>query len=189
VYLKHLCLKSLSFGGPYLGFLACKEEFVRKMPGRIVGATVDKKGKRGFVLTLQVREQHIRRQKATSNICTNSALCALRALIFLSVLGKNGFIELSKLNYDKSEFAKRVLKEISGIDVLNTPTFNEFTIRLPMDANEIVKKVIKKGFVPGLPLGKFFKDMKNYLLITVTEKRKKEEILKFAKELKNAINL
>jgi len=179
----------LSFGGPYLGFLACKEEFVRKMPGRIVGATVDKEGKRGFVLTLQVREQHIRRQKATSNICTNSALCALRALIFLSVLGKNGFIELSKLNYDKSEFAKRVFKEISGIDVLNTPTFNEFTIRLPMDANEIVKKMIKKGFVPGLPLGKFFKDMKNYLLITVTEKRKKEEILKFAEELNNAINL
>ncbi|MCD6319491.1 MAG: aminomethyl-transferring glycine dehydrogenase subunit GcvPA [Candidatus Desulfofervidaceae bacterium] len=179
----------LSFGGPYLGFLACKKQFVRKMPGRVVGATVDKEGKRGFVLTLQTREQHIRRQKATSNICTNAALCALRALIFLSVLGKTGFIELAKLNYDKSEFAKTVLKKIPGVEVLNTPTFNEFTVRISEDANEVVRKMLTKRFVPGLPLGKFFKDMNNYLLITVTEKRKKEEILRFAEALNDAINL
>ncbi|MDL1957362.1 MAG: aminomethyl-transferring glycine dehydrogenase subunit GcvPA [Candidatus Desulfofervidus auxilii] len=178
----------LAFGGPYLGFLACKEKFVRKMPGRIVGATVDKEGKRGFVLTLQTREQHIRRQKATSNICTNAALCALRAIIYLSILGKEGFIELAKLNYYKSEFTKKKLKEI-GIEIINSPTFNEFVVYLKKDANEIAKIMIDKGFVAGLPLGNFYKGMENYLLIAVTEKRKKEEILNFVETLKDAINL
>lgn len=179
----------LSFGGPYLGFLACKKEFVRKIPGRVVGATVDKEGKKGFVLTLQAREQHIRRHKATSNICTNAALCALRAVVFLSALGKTGFMELAKLNYDKSEFAKTVLKKVPGVDVLNTPTFNEFTVRISGDANEIARKMITKGFVPGLPLGKFFEGMNDCLLIAVTEKRKKEEILKLAEAFNDAINL
>jgi len=178
----------LAFGGPYLGFLACKEKFVRKMPGRIVGATVDKEGKRGFVLTLQTREQHIRRQKATSNICTNAALCALRAIIYLSILGKEGFIELAKLNYYKSEFTKKKLREI-GIEIINSPTFNEFVVYLKKDANEIAKIMIDKGFVAGLPLGNFYKGMENYLLIAVTEKRKKEEILNFVETLKDAINL
>ncbi|RKY32622.1 MAG: aminomethyl-transferring glycine dehydrogenase subunit GcvPA [Candidatus Omnitrophota bacterium] len=179
----------LSFGGPYFGFLCSKKEFVRKMPGRIVGATVDKDGNRRFVLTLQTREQHIRRQKATSNICTNAALCALRALIFLSILGKDGFVEFAKLNYNKSEFTKNVLKEIPGVEILNTQTFNEFTIRIPKDGREVVKKMVDKGFLAGIPLGNFFKGMENCILITVTEKRKKEEILKFAQELKNEINI
>ena len=179
----------LSFGGPYFGFLACKRKFLRKVPGRIVGETIDKEGKRGFTLTLQTREQHIRRQKATSNICTNSALCALRAVIFLSILGENGFVEFSKLNYEKSEFTKNLLKNIPGVEVINSPTFNEFTILLKKNADEIVNNMINKGIAAGLPLGRFYKGMKNYLLITVTEKRKKEEILRLAEGLNNAINL
>lgn len=179
----------LSFGGPYLGFLACKREFLRKMPGRIVGETVDRQGKRGFVLTLQTREQHIRRQRATSNICTNSALCALRAVIFLSILGRNGFIELSKLNYEKTEFTKDLLKNIPGVKVLDLPTFNEFVVSLKRNANEIINNMMNKGIAPGLPLGRFYKGMESYLLIAVTEKRKKEEILRFSEALNDAINL
>ncbi|MCD6255520.1 MAG: aminomethyl-transferring glycine dehydrogenase subunit GcvPA [Deltaproteobacteria bacterium] len=179
----------LSFGGPYLGFLACKREFLRRMPGRIVGETVDIEGERGFVLTLQTREQHIRRQRATSNICTNSALCALRAVIFLSLLGKNGFTELSKLNYEKSEFAKDLLKGKPGIEVLNSPTFNEFTVRLKRDANEVVNRMIKEGIAAGIPIGRFYEGMENYLLIAVTEKRKKEEILRLCEALNDAVNL
>jgi len=174
----------LSFGGPYLGLMTCKKEFMRKMPGRIVGATVDKEGKRGFVLTLQTREQHIRRQRATSNICTNAALCALRAVIFLSLLGKKGIKELAALNYHKSEFAKKALREIAGVEVVNTPTFNEFVIRLKKDAEAVTKALLKQGVVPGLPLGRFYKDRQDCLLVTVTEKRTKEDILKLAEGLK-----
>jgi len=174
----------LSFGGPYLGFMATKKEFVRKMPGRIVGATVDKDEKRGFVLTLQTREQHIRREKATSNICSNEALCALRAVIYLSLLGKEGLKELAQLNYQKSEFAKSILDKIPGVEVKrNSSTFNEFTVLLPRNADEVVNKMVDKGFACGFPLGRFYKGMDNYLLVAVTEKRTKEEIVKFAESL------
>ncbi len=174
----------LSFGGPYLGFMAAKKEHVRQMPGRIVGATVDTDGKRGFVLTLQTREQHIRREKATSNICSNEALCALRAVIYLSLLGKTGLKELAQLNYDKAEFAKSILEKIPGVTVKRTsPTFNEFTILLPKNADDTVHKMIDKGFAAGFPLGRFYKGMDNYLLMAVTEKRTKEELLKFRDSL------
>jgi glycine dehydrogenase subunit 1 len=174
----------LSFGGPYLGFMAAKKEHVRQMPGRIVGATVDMDGKRGFVLTLQTREQHIRREKATSNICSNEALCALRAVIYLSLLGKTGLKELAELNYDKAEFAKSILEKIPGVVVKRTsPTFNEFTILLPKNADDTVHKMIDKGFAAGFPLGRFYKGMDNYLLMAVTEKRTKEELLKFRDSL------
>ena len=174
----------LSFGGPYLGFMATRKEFVRQMPGRIVGATVDKDGKRGFVLTLQTREQHIRREKATSNICSNEALCALRAVIYLSLLGKEGLKELAELNYAKAEFAKSVLWKIQGVTVKgSSPTFNEFTILLPKNADDVVHRMIEKGFACGFPLGKYYKGMDNYLLVAVTEKRTKEEIVKFADSL------
>lgn len=174
----------LSFGGPYLGFMSVKKEHVRQMPGRIVGATVDKDGKRGFVLTLQTREQHIRREKATSNICSNEALCALRAVIYLSLIGKTGLKELAELNYDKAEFTKGVLEKIPGVTVKrSSPTFNEFTICLPKNADDVVYKMIEKGFAAGFPLGRFYKGMENYLLLAVTEKRTKEEILKFGDSL------
>ena len=174
----------LSFGGPYLGFMSVKKEHVRQMPGRIVGATIDKDGKRGFVLTLQTREQHIRREKATSNICSNEALCALRAVIYLSLIGKTGLKELATLNYDKAEFAKSVLEKIPGVTVKrSSPTFNEFTICLPKNADDVVCKMVDKGFAAGFPLGRFYKGMDNYLLLAVTEKRTKEEILKFGDSL------
>lgn len=174
----------LSFGGPYLGFMATKKDFVRKMPGRIVGATVDRQGKKGFVLTLQAREQHIRRQKATSNICSNEALCALRAVIYLCSLGKKGFKELAQLNLEKAEFAKTCLGKIPNVAVKRSSfTFNEFTVLLPRNADEVVNAMIDKGFACGFPLGRFYKGMDNYLLVAVTEKRTKEQIVKFADSL------
>jgi len=174
----------LSFGGPYLGFMAARQELVRQMPGRIVGATVDMDGKRGFVLTLQTREQHIRREKATSNICSNEALCALRAAIFVALVGREGLKELAENNYRNAEFAKDTLAKVSGLEVKrSSPTFNEFTVLLPKPANEVVYRMIEKGFAAGFPLGKFYKGMDNYLLVAVTEKRTKEEIRKFSDSL------
>jgi len=178
----------LSFGGPYLGFIAVKKEHMRQLPGRIVGATVDKDNKRGFVLTLQAREQHIRRERATSNICSNEALCALRALIYASLLGKTGFQELAKLNYQKAEFAKAALDKVNGVKVKRSaPTFNEFTVCLPKNADEVVCQMINKGFACGFPLGRFYKGLDNYLLVAVTEKRTKEEIVQFANSLEAAL--
>lgn len=178
----------LSFGGPYLGFIAVKKEHMRQLPGRIVGATVDKDNKRGFVLTLQAREQHIRRERATSNICSNEALCALRALIYACLLGKAGFAELSRLNYQKAEFAKATLDKVSGVKVKRSaPTFNEFTVCLPRNADQVVCQMIDKGFACGFPLGRFYKGLDNYLLVAVTEKRTKEEIAQFANSLEAAL--
>lgn len=174
----------LSFGGPYLGFMAVKNDLVRKMPGRIVGETVDRDGKRGFVLTLQTREQHIRREKATSNICSNEALCALRAVVYLSLMGKKGLEELADINFKKTEFAKTILDKIPGIQVKRSaPTFNEFTMMLPKNADEVVRLMVDKGFACGFPLGRFYKGLDNYLLVCVTEKRTKEEIVKFSESL------
>ena len=174
----------LSFGGPYLGFMAARSQLVRQMPGRIVGSTVDSDGKRGFVLTLQTREQHIRREKATSNICSNEALCALRAVVFISLLGREGFKELAEHNYQKAEFAKETLSRINGVQVKrSSPTFNEFTVLLPRRADEVVRRMIDKGFACGFPLGRFYKGLDNYLLIAVTEKRTKEEICRLADSL------
>jgi glycine dehydrogenase subunit 1 len=178
----------LSFGGPYLGFMSAKKDFVRKMPGRIVGATVDKNGKRGFVLTLQAREQHIRREKATSNICSNQALCALRAIIYLSLIGKEGLKELAELNYQKSEFAKELLAKIPKVEVKrSSPTFNEFTVVLPRRVDHVIKKMAAKGFIAGFPLGKYYKGMDNYLLVTVTEIKSKDDIVQFAQALEEVL--
>ncbi len=174
----------LSFGGPYLGFMAARIELVRQMPGRIVGATLDSEGKRGFVLTLQTREQHIRREKATSNICSNEALCALRAAVFVALLGKEGLKELAEHNFQKAEFAKDCLSRIPGVHVKrSSPTFNEFTVMLPRHADEVVYRMIDKGFACGFPLGRFYKGLDNYLLIAVTEKRTKEDIRRLSDSL------
>lgn len=167
----------LGFGGPYLGFMAAKQTLVRRMPGRMVGRTVDRNGKEAFVLTLQAREQHIRRGKATSNICTNQSLCALRAHVYLSLLGKKGIKDVAKLCVAKAEYAKERFRSISGISVPDYgPTFNEFAIELPLDATDLIGRVIEHGMVPGLPLGRFYPDMQNYLLLAVTEKRTRSEI-------------
>ncbi len=167
----------LSFGGPYLGFMACNIKHVRKMPGRIAGETVDSKGRRGCVLTLQAREQHIRRAKAMSNICSNEALCALRAILFLSLVGKTGIEELACLCAARAEYAKTRINQIKNIQVKKSaPTFNEFTIELPYDAGNIIGKMIEKGFAAGFPLGRYYKGMENCLLVAVTEKRTVEEI-------------
>jgi glycine dehydrogenase subunit 1 len=178
----------LSFGGPYLGFMATRKSLVRKMPGRLVGRTVDGEGRAGYVLTLQAREQHIRRGKATSNICTNEALCALRAHIYLSLVGKEGLRRVAQLCLDKAAYAKQRIKAIPRVEVMEeSPTFNEFTVRLPMDAGECVGRMIDRGFAAGFPLGRYYEGMENYLLIAVTEKRTKYEIGQLAEALENAV--
>lgn len=174
----------LSFGGPYLGFMATTKKLARKMPGRMVARTVDVNGKEGFVLSLQAREQHIRREKATSNICSNEALCALRAHIYLSLLGKEGIKQVASLCADKAQYAKERIKAIAGVKVMDSsPTFNEFVVKLPIDAGECVAKLIDYGFSAGFPLGRYYPDMNNYLLIAVTEKRTRYEIGKLAEAL------
>lgn len=178
----------LSFGGPYLGFMAAKKELVRKMPGRMVARTVDTQGRQGFVLSLQAREQHIRREKATSNICSNEALCALRAHIYMSLLGKEGLKEVAGLCFNKASYAKERIKAIPGVQVMeSSPTFNEFTVKLPIDAGECVSRMIDQGFAAGFPLGRYYEGMENYLLIAVTEKRTKSEIGQLAETLESVL--
>jgi glycine dehydrogenase subunit 1 len=178
----------LSFGGPYLGFMAAVKSLVRKMPGRIAARTVDTAGRTGFVLSLQAREQHIRREKATSNICTNQALCALRAHIFLSLLGKEGLKCMAQLCLDKAHYAKERIKSIPGVKVMeSSPTFNEFTVKLPMDAGECVGRMVEHGIAAGFPLGRYYAGMENYLLVTVTEKRTKHEIGLLAEALEAVV--
>ena len=178
----------LSFGGPYLGIMAAKKEYVRKMPGRIVGETVDRLGRRGYVLTLQAREQHIRRDRATSNICTNQSLCALRSLFFLCYYGKSGLAELAETCRRKAEYAKSLLTQIRGVELAwDVPTFNEFTLRLPRDPAEMAGKMIDRGFAAGFPLGRYYENLGDCLLVAVTEKRTKYEIAVFAELLEEAL--
>jgi len=178
----------LSFGGPSFGFIAAKKAYIRNIPGRIVGETVDREGRRGYVLTLQAREQHIKRHKATSNICSNQSLCALRGLIFLSLLGEQGFHDLAKLNYDKAAYAREVLAAVPGVAVLQTaPIFNEFTIKLPIRATKVVERLLAKGIAAGVPLGMYYEGADDFLVVTVTEKRTRAEIDRLAKELEAAL--
>jgi glycine dehydrogenase subunit 1 len=178
----------LSFGGPSFGFIAAKKSFIRNMPGRIIGETVDKLGRRGFVLTLQAREQHIKRHKATSNICSNQGLCALRGLIFLSAVGKAGLAEMATLNRDKAEYAKAQLAGIPGVTLLQTaPTFNEFTVFLPKAADVVVARLLKLGVAAGVPLGQYYDGSENCLVVTVTEKRSRKEIDRLVLALKSEL--
>jgi len=178
----------LSFGGPAFGFMAAKKQYIRNVPGRIVGETVDREGRRGFVLTLQAREQHIKRHKATSNICSNQSLCALRGLIFLASIGKRGLVELARLNRDKAEYAKSALAAVRGVSIpFGAPTFNEFTIRLPKRADDVVAALLKRGVAVGVPLGGYYKGEENSLVVTVTEKRTKGEIALLARELEGVL--
>ncbi len=180
---------NLAFGGPYLGYIACRQKLVRNMPGRICGRTVDGNGKDGFVLTLQAREQHIRRAKATSNICTNEGLCAVAATVYLSCIGKEGFKELGRLCSAKACYARDQLLAVDGIEAVDQPGFfNEFVVRLPMDAGELVGRMIAKGFAPGFPMGRYYKHRRNDLLVAVTEKRTREDIRNLAVAMEACLN-
>jgi glycine dehydrogenase subunit 1 len=162
----------LGFGGPYVGLFATREKYLRQMPGRLVGETVDTEGKRGFVLTLSTREQHIRREKATSNICTNAGLCALAFTVHLTLLGEAGFRRLAELNHAKaSELAKR-LAGVPGVKVINESFFNEFTVRLPKPAAGVVEALAAKRILGGVPVSRLLpKDpsVENLLLLAATE--------------------
>lgn len=178
----------LSFGGPYLGFMATKKKYVRNMPGRIVGATKDGQGRRGYVLTLQAREQHIRREKAASNICSNMQLCALRSLIYLSLLGKDGFADVARQCMDRAGYAWTRLKAIKGVEPLfDRPFFNEFALKLPKDAGEVVSELISEGIAAGFPAGRYYEGMENVLLVACTEKRTKKEIDILAAKLESVL--
>jgi len=162
----------LNFGGPYLGLFATREKFVRQMPGRLCGQTVDADGKRGFVLTLSTREQHIRREKATSNICTNSGLCALAFTMHMALLGEQGFTGLASLNHAKAVQLAEKLEGVKGVKLLNDSFFNEFTVRLPKKAAKVVDRLAKDKVLAGVPVSRFYpgvEELEDLLLVAVTE--------------------
>jgi len=172
---------SVAFGGPYVGFLAAKEQFIRQMPGRLIGQTHDTEGRRGFVLTLATREQHIRREKATSNICTNQSLCALAVTIYLSLLGKKGLKALAEQNLAKASYAARELGAFPGAELpFTAPRFNEFVVKTPGDAEELLIALREEKIIGGLNLQHFYPELKNHLLVCVTETISKSAIDRMA---------
>jgi glycine dehydrogenase subunit 1 len=173
-----------SFGGPALGMFASKMKYVRNMPGRLVGQTVDLEGKRGHVLTLATREQHIRREKATSNICTNHSLCALAAVMYMAALGGTGFKKLARLNYDKSEYLKTALVQAGFKVPFSRPTFNEFVAEFPAGFKRTYARLLKKKIIAGVPLVDFYPELKNHYLICVTETTTREDMDTFVEEIK-----
>jgi glycine dehydrogenase subunit 1 len=178
----------LGFGGPYLGVFAAKNEFVRRMPGRLVGATVDLDAARGFALTLQTREQHIRRAKATSNICTNVALCALMATIYLATLGKQGLVRVGELSMAKAHYAAERLSAVPGVSFrFAQPFFKEFTLKLPKSPERVAARLAKQNILAGLPLKRLDRKLGDCLLVAVTERRTKDEIDAFADALAKAV--
>lgn len=168
----------LAFGGPYLGIMACKEQFVRRMPGRIAGQTVDRRGERCWVLTLQTREQHIRREKATSNICTNQGLLALRATIYLAVMGPAGIRDVATLSARKAHYAAQQLCASGAFQLaFSAPMLKEFVLRVTSGRVEtLVSRALEQGIFAGVPLGRWYPDLADCLLISVTEKRTKDQI-------------
>ncbi len=175
----------MAFGGPYLGVMACREQFLRRMPGRLVGQTVDRRGNRCWVLTLQTREQHIRREKATSNICTNQGLYALRATVYLTLMGPEGMRETANLCLQKSRYAADRLAGIAGLSMaFDRATFKEFVVRVEgRDVNELVGKALSQDIFAGVPLGRWYPGLDDCLLVAVTEKRTKTEIDRLATSL------
>ncbi|MDZ5471028.1 aminomethyl-transferring glycine dehydrogenase subunit GcvPA (plasmid) [Bacillus sp. 31A1R] len=172
-----------AFGGPHCGYFAVTNKLMRKVPGRLVGQTTDDEGRRGFVLTLQAREQHIRRDKATSNICSNQALNALAASVAMTALGKKGVKEMATANMQKAYYAKKVFKENGFELALEGPSFNEFVVKLNRPVKEVNQALLQKGIIGGYDLGRDFTDLANHMLVAVTELRTKEEIDTFVKEL------
>jgi glycine dehydrogenase subunit 1 len=168
----HLC-----YGGPYLGIMACREQYVRKMPGRIVGQTVDRKGNRCWVLTLQTREQHIRREKATSNICTNQGLLALRSSMYLAVMGPSGLRQAAELSTRKAHYAALQLATVPGLSLpFSGPFFKEFVVRSRTPVPAVLKELLRRGYQAGIDLGRFYPQLSDCILIAVTEKRTRAEI-------------
>jgi glycine dehydrogenase subunit 1 len=180
----------LQFGGPYVGLFGCKEKYVRQMPGRLCGETVDAEGKRGFVLTLSTREQHIRREKATSNICTNSGLCALAFSIHMTLLGERGLRELAALNHAGAVAASERLAKVPGVELLNKSFFNEFTLKLSQEARPVVRTLAERGILAGVSLGRLYPDetaLANGLVVAVTETTSAEDVETLASALEEVL--
>jgi glycine dehydrogenase subunit 1 len=177
----------LSFGGPYLGFFGCREEYVRKIAGRIIGETLDQDGKRAYVMTLRPREQDIRREKATSNICTNQGLMSLAACVYLSLMGKYGIRRVAELCYHKAHYAAKQIDGIPGYKVdMSKPFFHEFVVKCPRPVSEINAALIDKGIIGGIDLGTEYPTLKDHMLLCVTEVNSKEEIDTLVEVLKEA---
>lgn len=180
----------LNFGGPYVGLFACNEKHVRQMPGRLCGVTTDADGQRGFVLTLSTREQHIRREKATSNICTNAGLCALAFSIHLTLLGETGLRNLAALNHAGAVAAAERLATLPGVELINGAFFNEFTLKLPREARPVVRALADKGILGGVSLGRLYPgaaDLANGLVVAVTESSTAEDVEALAQALEAEI--
>ncbi|SKB50796.1 aminomethyl-transferring glycine dehydrogenase subunit GcvPA [Sphingopyxis flava] len=180
----------LQFGGPYVGLFACKAKYVRQMPGRLCGETLDANGKRGFVLTLSTREQHIRREKATSNICTNSGLCALAFSIHMTLLGEAGLRRLAAINHGRAKAAAAALAKVPGVSVMNSGFFNEFTLVLPKAARPVVHELAERGVLGGVSLGRLYpgnEGLANGLVVAVTETVTEADIAAFAAALKEVL--
>jgi len=176
-----------SYGGMALGIFTAKKRYVRNMPGRIVGRTVDGNGERGFVVTLATREQHIRREKATSNICTNQSLCALGAAIYMATLGKTGIREVAKLNYNKSEYLKKALREAGVAVKFESPTFNEFVVEFPDGFETAYERLAERRIIAGLPLENYYPELPGCYLLCATETKTREAIDSFVHEVKSCM--
>jgi glycine dehydrogenase subunit 1 len=180
----------LNFGGPYVGLFATRDKLVRQMPGRLAGETVDAEGKRGFVLTLSTREQHIRREKATSNICTNSGLCALAFTIHMTLLGEKGLRRLARLNHGKAVALAEQLGTVDGVDVITPAFFNEFTLRVRGDAAKVIDKLADKGVLGGVPVSRLIPSkaqLSDLILVAATEINTDDDRMAYAKALKEVL--
>jgi glycine dehydrogenase subunit 1 len=179
----------VGYGGPLLGFMAARREHIRRMPGRIIGTTIDTEGRRGFVMTLQTREQHIRREKATSNICTNEGLVALGAAVYLSLLGKRGFRELALQVTSKAHYAAESLAAVHGVELrFDRPFFREFVVDLPVAAHRVKEELGRAGIWPGISCGCYYDDMETSLLVSVTERHTKDDIDSLASGLEAVVS-
>ena len=177
---------AMGFGGPYLGYFAAQKELVRKIPGRLAGMTIDREGKRAFALTLQAREQHIRRERASSNICTYEGLCALAACIYLTLLGKEGIREMGELNLDRAHYLREKIAPLKGFRVdLKSPIFNEFVVFSEKPFAEIQSKLLAQGILPGIDLTRYYPEMKNAFLVCATETKIQEDLDQFVDALTN----
>jgi glycine dehydrogenase subunit 1 len=175
----------VGFGGPYLGILTCKKQLLRTMPGRVAGRTVDIRGRTAYVLTLTAREQHIRREKATSNICTNQGLCALTAAAYLASLGKRGIRKLAVTNHERAEYTKREITKVKGVSLrFSGRTFNEFVIKTSRDPALLEEKLLDKKILPGIILGRYDDTLGDCILVTVTEMNSRKEIDTLCRALK-----